>query len=62
LTIQQDSVFVGGRYMKLQRNISHTPWEVDGVRKTDLAVSELIAAPLEVLVRSAGRLNATHTE
>ncbi|KAI9190849.1 uncharacterized protein BJ171DRAFT_489154 [Polychytrium aggregatum] len=48
-------IFVAGRYCKLQRNISHSPWIVDGRKKTEDSVEELIAVHLKKLFN-----NATH--
>eukprot|EP00043_Microstomoeca_roanoka_P007423 m.71513 g.71513 ORF g.71513 m.71513 type:complete len:494 (-) comp13822_c0_seq1:134-1615(-) len=56
------SLFVGGRYNKLARGIPQTPWFVDGERKAETSVQELLADPLlsivqpdEVKFSSAGR-------
>jgi tRNA pseudouridine synthase 10 len=38
-----ESVFVAGRYKKLQRGISNTPWEIHGKRLAEHSVQELIA-------------------
>ncbi len=37
-------LIVAGRYVKLCRELPQTPWILDGERKLDLSVEELIAA------------------
>lgn len=39
-----------GRYNKYSRTLSQTPWIIDGIRKADVSVEELIALPIEKLV------------
>ena len=60
-----ESQFVAGRYLKLQRGISQTPWLVGKKRKADTSVSEFFEASLnehyqatEVKFVSAGREDA----
>lgn len=55
-------VYFGGRYIKLSRKLSQTPWVIDGKRKTESSVEELISEPLQRALRpsairfqSAGR-------
>ncbi|KAJ1861383.1 hypothetical protein LPJ57_006530 [Coemansia sp. RSA 486] len=50
LVFKRASLFVGGRYLKLERNISQTPFVVDGKRMTELSVSEVIGEPIKTLV------------
>ncbi|KAJ1811870.1 hypothetical protein LPJ75_003937 [Coemansia sp. RSA 2598] len=50
LVFKRASLFIGGRYLKLQRNISQTPFIVDGKRMTELSVSEVIGEPIKDLV------------
>ncbi|CAF3179974.1 unnamed protein product [Rotaria sp. Silwood2] len=38
------------RYNKYSRRLSQTPWIIDGVRKADASVEELIALPISKLV------------
>ncbi|CAF1058271.1 unnamed protein product [Rotaria sordida] len=47
---QHDSIYVAGRYNKYSRTLSQTPWIIDGVRKADTSVEELIALPISKLV------------
>ncbi|KAJ1646746.1 hypothetical protein LPJ64_001791 [Coemansia asiatica] len=49
LVFRRASLFIGGRYLKLQRNISQTPFVVDGKRMTELSVSEVIGEPIKEL-------------
>lgn len=37
-----DSLFIVGRYNKLSRNLCQTPWIVDGQRKMESSVQEII--------------------
>jgi len=39
-----------GRYNKYSRTLSQTPWIIDGIRKADTSVEELIAYPISKLV------------
>jgi tRNA U54 and U55 pseudouridine synthase Pus10 len=41
-----------GRYNKYSRILSQTPWIIDGMRKADTSVEELIALPISQLVTS----------
>ena len=43
---------VGGRYAKLSRCLSQTPWLIDGERKHETSVEELIAAPVLTVFRN----------
>ena len=59
------SVFVAGFYNKWERNISQTPWFVDGAFKTELSVSGVIEEALHQIFQfsnskfcSAGREDA----
>uniref|UniRef100_A0A672G2B8 tRNA pseudouridine synthase Pus10 n=1 Tax=Salarias fasciatus TaxID=181472 RepID=A0A672G2B8_SALFA len=40
------SVFVAGRYNKFCRSLPQTPWLIDGERRMESSVEELIAAPI----------------
>lgn len=40
--LQHRSVFVAGRYNKYSRHLPQTPWMVDGVRKAETSVQELV--------------------
>ncbi|XP_071503978.1 tRNA pseudouridine synthase Pus10-like [Diadema antillarum] len=47
------SVFLAGRYTKHSRNLSQTPWILDGERKTESSVQELVCDPIQECVRAA---------
>lgn len=54
--------FLSGRYNKYSRELSQTPWIIDGVRKTEFSVQERICGALEEAIQcsdhrfsSAGR-------
>src|SRR5690348_16056742 len=42
VTIIMAPVFIGGRYMKLSRDISNSPFVIDGKKMTEDSVAELI--------------------
>ncbi|XP_063054206.1 putative tRNA pseudouridine synthase Pus10 [Engraulis encrasicolus] len=46
------SAFVAGRYNKFCRTLPQTPWVIDGERRMESSVEELIAAPLLNAFRS----------
>nr|XP_020480857.1 putative tRNA pseudouridine synthase Pus10 isoform X1 [Monopterus albus]XP_020480859.1 putative tRNA pseudouridine synthase Pus10 isoform X1 [Monopterus albus]XP_020480860.1 putative tRNA pseudouridine synthase Pus10 isoform X1 [Monopterus albus] len=48
------SVFVAGRYNKFCRSLPQTPWVIDGERRMESSVEELIAAPLLAAFRADG--------
>ncbi|KAI1896849.1 hypothetical protein AGOR_G00099090 [Albula goreensis] len=48
------SVFVAGRYNKFSRTLPQTPWVIDGERRMESSVEELITAPLLSSFRSEG--------
>ena len=47
LSVHIPSIFIGGRYLKFSRSLSQTPWFINGKRKGDLSVEELISQPLK---------------
>ncbi|KAJ2713898.1 putative tRNA pseudouridine synthase Pus10 [Coemansia spiralis] len=51
LVLRRASLFVGGRYLKLERNISQTPFIIEGRRVTEHSVAEIIGEPLMALTR-----------
>ena len=62
IQLQHRSAFVAGRYNKFSRQLPQTPWLVDGVRKADTSVQELICPRIaeafrasEVRFSSSGR-------
>lgn len=63
--IYQTSIFIGGRYNKYSRQLSQTPWFVDGVRRGETSTLELIGDKLkafthgaEIRFQSSGREDA----
>ncbi|XP_056423660.1 tRNA pseudouridine synthase Pus10 isoform X3 [Hyla sarda] len=46
------SVFVAGRYNKFSRNLPQTPWVIDGERKMESSVEELITEQLKALFKA----------
>lgn len=44
-----NSVYVAGRYNKYSRTLPQTPWVIDGERKMESSVEELIGEPLKKL-------------
>nr|XP_046231485.1 putative tRNA pseudouridine synthase Pus10 isoform X2 [Scatophagus argus] len=48
------SVFVAGRYNKFCRSLPQTPWVIDGERRMESSVEELIAAPVLSSFRANG--------
>ncbi|ROL52053.1 putative tRNA pseudouridine synthase Pus10 [Anabarilius grahami] len=53
-TCLHTSVFIAGRYNKFSRELPQTPWVIDGERRMDGSVEELIAAPLLSSFRADG--------
>lgn len=51
--IQHRSVFVAGRYNKYSRTLPQTPWILDGVRKADTSVQELICPQIVEAFRAS---------
>ena len=46
VSFSRANVYLSGRYVKLERHLSQTPWIVDGVRKSASSVEEEIARPI----------------
>ncbi|KAJ2487896.1 hypothetical protein IWW37_005075 [Coemansia sp. RSA 2050] len=51
LVFKRSPVFFGGRYLKLERNISQTPFFVGERRVTELSVADVVGEPIKALVR-----------
>ncbi|KAJ2486108.1 hypothetical protein EV174_001335, partial [Coemansia sp. RSA 2320] len=51
LSLKRASIYIGGRYLKLQRDISQTPFFVGERRITDLSVADVVGEPIKALVR-----------
>ncbi|CAO3669694.1 unnamed protein product [Umbelopsis ramanniana] len=47
IELLHESTLVGGRYIKLSREYSQTPWSIRGQRLTEFSVSESIGEPLK---------------
>lgn len=65
LNVSHASIFIGGRYNKFSRNLSQTPWFVEGVRRTETSTLELIGERLKefiqgtsIKLQSSGREDA----
>jgi tRNA pseudouridine synthase 10 len=63
--IRRQPLFVGGRYLKLARGISQTPWFIGGQLKTEISVSGCISGLVQKAMKadecgfvSAGREDA----
>ncbi|TPX63162.1 hypothetical protein SpCBS45565_g06808 [Spizellomyces sp. 'palustris'] len=54
LGLQHAPIYVAGRYLKLQRHISNSPWEIGGKRMTEHSVEELIANKVDAFFRNDG--------
>ena len=52
VSFSQASLFIAGRYNKYSRTLSQTPWFVDGERKGETSVQELICDPIKSIVLS----------
>jgi len=50
-SVSSTSMFVGGRYNKYSRSLSQTPWFIDGTRRGETSVLELIGEPLKRFTR-----------
>ncbi|XP_078413028.1 tRNA pseudouridine synthase Pus10 isoform X2 [Cetorhinus maximus] len=46
-----NSVYVAGRYNKFSRTLPQTPWVIDGERKLESSVEELIGEPLKKMFK-----------
>ena len=53
VTFSHASLFVAGRYNKYSRKLSQTPWFVDGERRGETSVQELICNHLQSVIRPA---------
>ncbi|CCW63485.1 unnamed protein product [Phytomonas sp. EM1] len=45
-TITHANIFLQGNYLKMQRNLSQSPWFVDGLRVGSFSLQEIIAGPI----------------
>ncbi|XP_048457261.1 putative tRNA pseudouridine synthase Pus10 isoform X2 [Rhincodon typus] len=46
-----NSIYVAGRYNKFSRSLPQTPWVIDGERKMESSVEELIGEPLKKMFK-----------
>lgn len=51
-TIDGPTIFVAGKYRKISRNLSQTPWILDGKRMKDDSLEEIITRELVPFFRS----------
>ena len=51
VSFSHDSIYLAGRYNKYSRALSQTPWILDGVRKADTSVQDLIYIHLQPALR-----------
>lgn len=49
----REAVYVAGRYNKFSRQLSQTPWFVDGVKRFETSVEELICKPILDLFKAS---------
>lgn len=46
------SIFVGGRYIKLSRQLSQTPWFINGEKKMETSVQDILCEPITEAVKA----------
>ena len=46
------SIFVGGRYNKLSRELSQTPWFINGEKKMQTSVQDIVCTPIADVARA----------
>lgn len=49
-----DSIYIAGRYNKLSRNLSQTPWTINGERRMESSVEEIIEKPISAAILNSG--------
>ncbi|KAK6620519.1 hypothetical protein RUM43_010810 [Polyplax serrata] len=49
-----DSIFIAGRYNKISRNLSQTPWMINGERRMETSVEEIIETPISKAILNSG--------
>ncbi|XP_022199647.2 tRNA pseudouridine synthase Pus10 [Nilaparvata lugens] len=52
VSLCQESIYIAGRYNKLSRELSQTPWMIDGERRMEDSVEEIISDPLKLITHS----------
>lgn len=61
VTYEFSHIYVAGRYNKYSRSLSQTPWIIDGVRRGDSSVEELISEKIVKLFNATGRFFCFYT-
>ncbi|XP_012536957.1 tRNA pseudouridine synthase Pus10 [Monomorium pharaonis] len=46
------SIFIGGRYNKFSRKLSQTPWFINGEKKVETSVQDLLCNPMAEIVKA----------
>lgn len=52
IVYSQDSIFIGGRYAKLSRDLSQTPWFVNSEKKMETSVQDILCTPIAEAVNA----------
>ncbi|XP_031835606.1 pseudouridine synthase 10 [Nomia melanderi] len=52
IACSHSSIFIGGRYNKLSREISQTPWFINGEKKMETSVQDLLCNPIADAVKA----------
>ncbi|XP_076243121.1 pseudouridine synthase 10 isoform X2 [Calliopsis andreniformis] len=52
IVCSHSSIFVGGRYSKLSRELSQTPWFINGEKKMETSVQDILCNPIVEVVRA----------
>jgi tRNA pseudouridine synthase 10 len=50
-------IFLAGKYLKLSRQMSQSPWIIQGQRLTESSVEEFIGEALQQLIKGDGKNN-----
>ncbi|XP_015783433.1 putative tRNA pseudouridine synthase Pus10 [Tetranychus urticae] len=51
MSSKEESIYIVGRYNKFSRNLCQTPWIIDGVRRMESSVQDLIVNEIEKRVK-----------
>ncbi|KAJ4444726.1 hypothetical protein ANN_06523, partial [Periplaneta americana] len=54
VTCSHNSMFMAGRYNKFSRTLSQTPWVIDGERRMESSVQEIICESLQITSKAEG--------
>ncbi|XP_076168468.1 pseudouridine synthase 10 [Ptiloglossa arizonensis] len=52
IVCSHSSIFVGGRYNKLSRELSQTPWFINGEKKMQTSVQDILCNPIAEVIRA----------